>query len=155
MKLFEDFHKYAPKEIGKFHASFYIPDEAYFVGPAIHVLYRSAKCDPVTYIKPKKPINYIHTHKSGVKVCLLEEDLGPARKVPATIHSVEALTLLGKCLGFAYIDEDDDEIEAECTNEELYATPSGKALLVIQNKRRVMAIIWGGKLDVEPRGIVG
>jgi hypothetical protein len=31
----------------------------------------------------------------------------------------------------------------------------GKALVVVQGKRKVLALIWGGKLDVEPRGIVG
>jgi hypothetical protein len=67
------------------------------------------------------------------------------------------LTLLGQCLGFAYYDpESDQEIEAKVTQPfpELYSIPSGKALLVIQSKRTVLALIWGGRLGVEARGIV-
>jgi hypothetical protein len=155
-KLFEEFHKYPPTKIGEFHSSFYIPEQATFVGPALFVLYRSSKNDPVTYLKPAKPIDYIHEHKSGVKVYVTDSEGGSERKVPQRIHNVGELTYLGKCLGFAYIDDEDEEVEAECTGKvELYTIPSGKALLVVENKKKVLALIWGGKLNVEPRGIVG
>ena len=152
-KLFADFHKYDAKKIGEFHSSFEIPDAATLAGPALFVLYRSAKCDPLTYAKPSKPIDYIHEPKPGVKVCVIEDE--PDTIVPKYIHSVGTLTLLGKCLGFAYLDEDGEEIEAKCTSCELYSIPSGKALLIVEKKKKVLALIWGGKLDVEPRGIVG
>ena len=153
-KLFEDFHKYNPHEIKQFPASFYIPEQAPFVGPALYVLYRSAKCDPITHLKPDKPINYIHEHGQGVKVYLLGDE-GPVRNVPKYIHGIDTLTLLGKCLGFGYTDHEGFDVEATCTSSELYSIPSGKALLVIEKKKQVTAMIWGGKLNVEPRGIVG
>lgn len=153
-KLFEDFHKYEPRVIGAFPSTFFIPESMEFAGPAIHVLYRSAKLDPVTYVRPDKPIDYIHEHEAGVKVYLLDCG-GPERSVPRYIHSVGELTRLGKCLGFAYIDDEGDEVEATCTNCDLYAIPSGKALLIIEKKKKVLCMIWGGKLNVEPRGIVG
>jgi len=155
IKLYEDFHKYPPTKIGDFPDSFFIPEQATFVGPALYVLYRSAKCDPITYIKPDKPENYIHEHKSGVKICIVDSDDGPEKKIPQYVHRVDGLTFLGKCLGFGFIDHDGDDIEAKCTSSELYAIPSGKALLVVEKKKKVTAIIWGGKLNVEPRGIVG
>ena len=154
VKLYEDFHKYESKDIGSFPSSFYIPESIELAGPAIHVLYRSAKLDPITYIKPDSPIDYIHEHEAGVKVYILNCE-GPERSVPRHIHRVGALTRLGKCLGFAFVDADGDEVEATCTNCDLYAIPSGKALLVVEKKKKVLAMIWGGKLNVEPRGIVG
>lgn len=154
-KLFADFHKYEAKDKGQFPPSFSIPDYAALMGPALYVLYRSAKCDPVTYIKPDKAIDYIHEHGAGVKVYRLDSDDGPERMVPKYVRSVDTLILLGKCLGFSYLDNDGDEVEATCTSCELYAIPSGKALLVVEKKRNVLALIWGGKLRVEPRGIVG
>jgi hypothetical protein len=41
---------------------------------------------------------------------------------------------------------------------ELYAVPNGKVLLVIDtsgSQAKVVASLWGGKLDVRPEGIVG
>lgn len=156
-KLFADFHKYEAEEIKAFPSSFRIPERAPCVGPALYVLYRSAKCDPITYLKPDKPIDYIHEHKPGVKVYILDssECEGPVRSVPKYIHEADTLVLLGKCLGFAYSNVNGDEENLECTSCELYSIPNGKALLVVEKKREVLAMIWGGKLNVEPRGIVG
>ena len=158
-KLFEDFHKYEPNSVEQFPGSFSIPDRAVLVGPAVYVLYRSAKYDPVTLEKPKKPINYIHEHSKGVNVYRLDadEDDGPERAVPKRIHSPTALVLLGKCLGFGYTDHYGDEVEASPSGRgaELYSIPSGRGLLVIENRREVVALMWGGNLRVEPRGIVG
>ena len=155
VQLYTDFHRYNPKEVGKFPASFFIPEQATLAGPALFVLYRSGKCDPVTHEKPKKPINYIHEHDKGVKVYIVDGE-GPERVVPKYIHSVGELVLLGECVGFGYTDECGDDVEAECSVDiELYAIPSGKGLIVVEKKRKVRALIWGGKLRVEPRGIVG
>lgn len=154
-KLFADFHKYEAEKIGEFPSSFYIPEDATFVGEGAYVLYRSAKFDPITHAKPDRPIDYIHELGDGVRISRLDTDEGAERAVPQYIHSAGALVLLGKCLGFGYLDEDGDDVEATCTSCDLYAIPSGKALLVIEKKEKVLALIWGGKLNVEPRGIVG
>jgi hypothetical protein len=154
-KLFEDFHKYEPNSVEQFPASFRIPDRAAFMGPALYVLYRSSKYDPITHEKPSKPIDYIHEHKKGVNVYRLDTDDGPEYKVPKYIHSPKALVLLGKCLGFGYTDYEGDDVEATCSGPELFSIPSGKALLVIEKRRKVVALLWGGELNVEPRGIVG
>lgn len=155
ISLYEDFHKYRPKEVGRFPNSFKIPRFAEFVGPALYVLYRSEKYDPITYQPPDAPIDYIHEHKAGVKVYWCEQH--GSSKVPSFICKADNLVSLGGCLGFGYIDENNDEIEATCDPDEveLYSAPSGKGLLVVENKREVVAMIWGGKLRVEPRGIVG
>ena len=155
-KLYEEFHKYSPTRVDEMHSSFFIPEVSTCVGPALYVLYRSAKLDPFTYAKPNGPIDYIHEHKEGVKVYLPGSDAGPEKKVPQRICGVSKLTFLGKCLGFGYTDEDGDEVEATCKGQvELCTTPSGKALLVIEGRREVLALIWGGKLQVKPQGIVG
>lgn len=155
--MYHDFHQLEPRRIGAFGARFDIPSEAILVGDAKNVLYRSDKLDPATLKKPKRPVDYIHEHDAGVKVYRTDrESDGPVRSVPQFITGVGELVLLGQCLGFAYIDPDGEEIEAEVRTPypELYTIPSGRALLVVQDKRRVLALIWGGRLGVEPRGIV-
>lgn len=66
------------------------------------------------------------------------------------------LVRLGMCLGFAF-EDDDGEHEAQATAPlpELYCSTSGRTLLVVQNKRELVALIHGGALGVEARGIVG
>lgn len=156
-KLYQEFHKYEPSRVDALHGSFYIPEAATCVGPALYVLYKSSKLDPFTYAEPEGgSIDYIHEHKKSVNVYLPGSDAGPTRKVPQRICGVSELTFLGKCLGFGYTDEDGDEVEATCSGKiELCAIPSGKALLVIENRRKVLALIWGGTLGVKPQGIVG
>lgn len=155
--LFEEFHKFAPRKVSAFPKPFHIPSDAFYAGPAIHVLYESDKNDPVTLLPVSEPIAYIHDHKEGVKVYRLDdEDVGPLRRVPRFISDATALTFLGKCLGFAYIDSDGDEVQAECEGTSLYAVPpDGRGLVVVDRDRYVTALIWGGSLRVEGRGIVG
>jgi len=155
-KLYEDFHKFPPKKVGEFNPSFEIPREATFVGDAVDVMYRSDKLEPMTHID-EGWIDYIHEHKSGVKVYRTDQKAdGPTRKVPKWIWGTKQLVRLGDSLGFTYRDHDGYEVEAGVREPlpELYATPNGKALLIVERKRKVVALIWGGKLDVEPRGIV-
>jgi hypothetical protein len=156
-KLYEEFHKFSPTRIDEMHRSFYIPEVSTCVGPALHVLYRSDKLDPLTYAKPTNGTDdYIHEHKKGVKVYMPGSGDGPERKVPQRVCGVSKLTFLGKCLGFGYTDEEGDEVEATCTGKvELCTTPDGRALLVIEGRRKVLALIWGGGLKVKPQGIVG
>lgn len=156
-KLYEDFHKYPATRVDELHRSFYIPEVSTCVGPALYVLYKSAKLDPFTYAKPDGgTTDYIHEHKKGVKVYLPGSEFGPERKVPQRICGAGELTFLGKCLGFGYTDEDGDEVEATCKGKvDLCSIPSGKALIVIEDRRSVLALIWGGTLGVKPQGIVG
>lgn len=157
VKLYTDFHRFEPKDIGEFHDDFFIPTEGVLVGPALMVLYTSDKVDPYSLVPPDKPEHYYHEHKDGVNVVRFDAPAsdGTVKKLPKRIYGETSLTRLGDCDGFFYLNKDDDEVEARCKgNTELYATPDGKALLVIENKRDVIAALWGGKLDVEPRGIV-
>jgi hypothetical protein len=119
------------------------------------VLYRSDKLDPETGRQPRKPIDYIHEHDGGVHV--YRTDGRADTEVPRFISGAKELVLLGQCLGFAYEDVDGgEEVEAQVRTPypDLYTIPSGRALLVIQGRRSVLAIIWGGRLGVEARGIV-
>jgi hypothetical protein len=157
---YRQFHQHDPRKIVTYK-DVSIPTTAFCVGKAEHVLYRSDKLNPGTG-EDEGWIDYIHEHDSGVHVYRCDRDaaqLGEECTVPEWIRGRNGrtdLTWLGECLGFAYKDGDGKKIEAKGTRPlpELYCTPSGKALVVIQGKRRVLAIIWGGRLGVEPRGIV-
>jgi hypothetical protein len=159
--LYESFHRYEPRNIGKFDPSFRIPRKVYKQGRAINVLYRSPKVDPETLSKPKRPVDYIHDHDSRGVVTYLVEGDGEEVATPDWICEAAALTSLGQCLGFAFEDPSGKEVTAKGKTPlpELYTVqvgwPKRAALLVVQDKRDVIAIIWGGKLRVEPRGIVG
>ena len=150
------FHQKDPRKVGAFQPGCVIPEAVICVGHAEDVLYRSDKLNPTTG-EDEGWIDYIHDHKRGVNVCLTDlGSPGERRPVPAFIRNVRELYWLGDCLGFSFRSSDGELIKAEGTEPlpELYAIPSGKALLVIQSKRRVLAIIWGGALGIEPRGIV-
>jgi hypothetical protein len=153
--LYERFHRYAPQRIG--HLGVTIPKHAYVVGRALEVLYQSGKVDPDTLKLPKKPVNYIHEHDGGVICCRVDAKGGGERvEVPQEIREAGGLVKLGKCLGFAY-EHDDGRVDAEARAPfpALYAVPSGRALLVVEGGKRVLAMMWGGSLDVRPEGIVG
>lgn len=156
IRLYEDFHRFEPKEIGYFKDGLCIPSHVYLQGPAINVMYRSDKIDPATLKKPRKPVDYIHEHEDGVHTYLVDGD-GKRTEVPRWLVDCDTLVLMGGCLGFSFRDPNGDEVEAECKKPlpELYSTPNGKALLVIEKKSTIVAITWGGRLGVEPRGIVG
>ena len=164
---FRDFWKHDPTKVHVASGSFRVPEEAVYVGDAIHVLYRSAKHDPVTYEPVRKPIDYIHEHGKGVKVYRPPGPgvpSGPLVRMPAKVTSINAgagaskttsLVLLGECNGLEYDDgEQTYEMIGAAPLPELYCIPSGRALLVIQSRRTVKAIIFGGRLGGEPRGIV-
>jgi hypothetical protein len=157
VEMYRSFQGFEPRKIGAFSFGFYIPDHATLVGPALNVMYRSDKNDPSTGKPVKKPIDYIHDHEDGVSVYRCDRAAeGGQVTVPSFIKSVDSLVLLGDCLGFTYEDENGDAIEASPTNPlpELYTIPSGRALLVVQSKAKVLALIFGGRLGVEARGIV-
>lgn len=163
-ELYEDFHQYEPVKIGQFEAEFRLPQRVYKQGKALNVMYRSSKTDPETGKIPRKPVDYIHDHDSEGVTTYLVDGEGDVVEVPEWIRDATALTCLGKCLGFAFKDPDGKKVDAHGTAPlpELYAIQvrngwfrKKAALLVIQDKREVIAVVWGGKLVVEPRGIVG
>lgn len=159
VEKYREFHRKEPKDIGAMAASFAIPAVMVRRGPAVHVLYRSDKVDPETLRQPQEPVDYIHDHDAGVDLYVPgggRRD-GELVDVPAWIRRSESLVLLGQCLGFEAKDERGRAIVAEATEPlpELYCTPCGKALLVIEGKASVFAMMWGGGLDVIDRGIIG
>lgn len=154
--IYEGFHRFAPRKVGEFHPSFKLPSRVNKQGPAVDVLYRSNKVDPETLKKPRRSIDYIHEHDSRGVHTYLPRGPGEVVEVPAWIRNASALAKLGDCLGFKF-KRDGQVIEAKGKKPlpELYCTSNGKCLIVVQDKRDVIALVWGGKLDVEPRGIVG
>jgi hypothetical protein len=158
-----EFHRFDPRELGTFCCKFSLPETMYRAGRAKYVMYRSGKVDPASLKKPKRPINYIHEHDdrgdSGVTCYLptLEDADGPQTDVPERFRNVEALTRLGSCLGFGFEDENGELCEAEGRDPlpDLYTTPDGHCLLVIQSRKKILAMMWGGSLGVFARGIDG
>ena len=153
IRMFRRFHTRDWRGEGDFHPDLTIPDTAVRLGRAKNVCYRSDKLNPEDG-RDEGWIDYIHEHDAGVHVyCPVGRGSGGEgiTTVPAWIRNVDQLTWLGQCLSFAY---DGGEAKATAPLPELYAIPSGKALLVIQSKRRLLALIWGGQLNVERRGIV-
>jgi hypothetical protein len=149
--IFTQFHARDPKNVGKF--PFEVPSSIYHVGPCQWVTYRSDKWNDGTH-------DYVHeiTSFPRVKCCLvkLEGLSGNRIAVPKKIQGTQTLTQIGlKSLGIGFVDDDGQEMEISTPNSAWYWSSKGKALLCVQKKRRLVAIIWGGKLDVEPRGIVG
>lgn len=158
IRMFRRFHTRDWRGEGDFHRDLEIPEHVACLGDAKHVLYASDKLNPETG-EDEGWIEYIHEHSSGVHVYQpvprASADLELVR-VPAWIRNVDQFTWLGRCLGFQYKDERGRACDVKGTQPlpELYAIPSGKALVVIQSKRKLLAMIWGGKLAVERRGIV-
>jgi hypothetical protein len=160
VKLFEEFHSFEPKDIGSFPKSFRIPREAVYVGEAKTMYYSSDKLNPENG-QDEGWISYYHPHEGGVRAYIADPNDSPStgdiRNLPKWVYKTQELVRLGDCEGFDYTDFSGREIKAEATGRapEWYCIPSGKALLVIQDKRKVLAVFWGGDLNVEWRGVVG
>jgi hypothetical protein len=146
------FHKFPPIEQGLL-AGLRIPPKIYSVGAGVHICYRSDKWEGIMH-------DYIHDFEGGV-MCYRPDARGEIKiAVPTFVQTVTTLYKLGDCLGFEYTDFDDQPVEAKVKQPlpELYATPDGKALLVIEvdgRSARLLAGFWGGALDVRAEGIVG
>ena len=156
-KMFETFNGFDPTDVGEFHQSFSIPREAYYRGTAKTMFYSSDKLNPISG-EDEGMIQYFHDPKVGVRLYTMSEhDDLDVRNIPKWIHGVNALVRLGDCDGFEYEDFTGKLIKASATKRkpEWYCIPSGKALLAVQDKRDVLAIVWGGTLSVEWRGVVG
>lgn len=154
-KMFTDFNGKPPRRVGNFKPSFKIPRHVRLLGDSLNILYRSDKVDPATGKQPRGTVDYIHDHDPGVKTYAPDE--GGDHETPGWLRDTTSFVLLGKCLGIDYRDEDGEDVEIGAINPlpELYCTPCGRALLVITGKKLLEAIIWGGSLTVEDRGIVG
>lgn len=155
---YREFHRYDPKKIGAFPPDFDIPKRVFLAGPAKWVTYLSGKVDPSTLRKPARPVGYIHEHDAGVRLYLTMRNgvTGRAVDVPSQFRDISALTRLGYCLGFCF-DDQGKEVETAGAPPlpDLYTTPDGNCLLVIQSRREVIAMMWGGALGVFARGIDG
>ena len=150
-----EFHRYDAKHLDTVDIK--IPEVVYKGGKAMWVTYRSRKVDPSTLKRPKRPVDYIHEFDAGVH--LYRADSGDGRErceVPDEFRHVGALVKLGMCLGFMYKGPG-GEIEGQSSRPlpELACSPDGKCLYVVQDRRRVIALIWGGALGVFARGIDG
>jgi hypothetical protein len=159
-----EFHRFEPQQIGEFDSSFEIPSVLVHGGSAKWVTYRSGKVDPETLVRPRKGngVDYIHEHDAGVMTFLRPGRDCPVPDaetvdVPSEFREVDALTRLGFCLGYCFVDHAGVKHEARGTRPlpDLYCVPSGKCLLVIQSRREVLAMVWGGGLGVFARGIDG
>lgn len=153
---YREFHRFDPRKVGPM-SGLVIPPTMTRVGVAKWVTYRSKKTDPETLKRPRMPIDYIHEHDAGVHVYLpLGERSGDTFDVPRSAREATALVKLGECLGFAF-DLDGDKTEAKSKHPlpELYCTPDGKVLLIVQSKAELLAAMWGGALGVFARGIDG
>jgi hypothetical protein len=155
VERYRAFHRLEPTRIGEFDAGFQIPERMMYVGPALWETYRSSKVDPATLRRPRKPIDYIHEHSQGVGAYLPVAGRADSVAVPGRFRDAAALTKLGLCTGFAFDDGGEQEVVGRAPLPELYATPDGRCLLVIQSKKKVLAMMWGGGLGVYPRGIDG
>ena len=151
---YKEFHRYDPKRI---LSGVDIPTTLYRAGASKWVTYRSSKVDPETLRKPRRPVDYIHEHDAGVVTYVADPTMGlDAIEVPARFRDVPAIVLLGQCLGFAFeYNKRIQEAEARAPLPDLYTVPDGTCLIVVQSRRDVLAMIWGGGLGVFARGIDG
>ncbi len=161
VEKYREFHRLEPNEVGAFDRDFVIPKAVRVMGAARAVYYRSRKVDPETLKRPRRPVNYVHQHEDGVMAYAtiggpLDLPDSDVVSVPGWLVEVDHLVLLGECLGLIF-EDDQGEIEVGVDDPlpMLYTIPSGKALLVVEGKHRVVALVWGGDLGVEGRGIVG
>jgi hypothetical protein len=150
---YEEFHRFKPKRLEM--VDVVIPKMIVRAGKGVWVTYRSMKVDPTTMIRPRsKGVDYIHEFDAGVMIYIKDGD-GPRVEVPKAFH-VDAMVKLGTCLGFCFKDGDDKvEAQSEPPMPDLCATPDGKCLFVVQDRKEVLAMIWGGALGVFARGIDG
>lgn len=155
---YAEFHAYDPKKL-EYVPNATIPTHVYRAGVAKWVTYRSKKTDPSTGKRPSKPVDYIHEHDPGVELYLTKKTAYARERVavPEEFQKATALAYLGINLGFAFTTVDGDDFEAisEAPAPELWATPDGRCLLVIQDRKHVIAMEWGGALGVFARGIDG
>jgi hypothetical protein len=151
VRKFMEFNDCEPHQVGTFAPRFKIPARAYLIGRAKTTDYSSKKW--------ARKANYTHDHESSVGVYTVAKPKVPHEVVstPDQVRRVGTLWRLGWCIGLAYLALDGEAAEAVVRQPypELYSTPSGHCLLVVENKARLIALIWGGKLRITEHGIEG
>jgi hypothetical protein len=163
-KLYKEFHAFEPVKIAAFHEKFRIPSRAFYVGEALEMFYTSDKLDPDTG-NDDGFVSYVHEHEGGVGMYVTSPGSlrGRVKDVPSWISGAKSLVRLGDCEGYTFRTGyagrygKGKKVVAEATEPlpEWYAIPAGDALLVIQSKRTIIALLWGGNLRVEWAGVVG
>lgn len=146
IKLYEKFYSFDARSVVESKLS--MPSRAKRLGRMKAVMYASDKWE--------KQINYYkHDHEEGVH--LYEPTSSSCAsgcvKVPRFIASCKAMTKLGRCVGIVFMDGD-KEVPVMFSGCHLYAIPSGRALVILRGTEKIEAMIWGGRLTVEGRGIV-
>ena len=147
-RIFEDFHARDAKKFGELGCE--VPQSMRLLGACRWVTYRSDKWNDGTH-------DYIHKIESFPRVRVAVPGRGGDRvSMPAKVRETQVLTQIGlSALGFAYGD-DGDETEASLPRgAQWFWSERGRALLAIQSKKKLLAVVWGGALQIEPRGIVG
>ena len=151
-RVFEGFHDYDMRRLEKFASGLAIPRLVHVVGPCISVSYRSDKWNEGTF-------DYIHTIESRPKVLFAvvrEEDGAIPRQLPEKVRDPnQVLARIGKTLDAVYEDGSGQVKVTFPASTEWFFSPSSRALFAITDKRSLQCVIWGGKLNVEDRGIVG
>lgn len=147
---FEGFNDYEIRGYERFAKEIRVPARLPFVGPCKWVTYRSNKWNDGTH-------DYIHTIESfpSVRLCVPGEDFDEV-SVPARVRNATTLAQIGTQALGAGFENDAGESELRVPRgSQWYWSPSAKALYLIAKRERLVAVLWGGRLDVEPRGIVG
>lgn len=149
---YHTFHQRHARGEVPIHAT--IPTRLTVLGDAVHVAYRSNKWTG-------KWVNYIHEHGPDVTIyapVAVARELGleEIRVVDTPLFvRVDVGVWLGTCLGFkaegAQTVEAEGVLRGDC---QLLTNPAGNALYIAEPKR-LLAVIWGGSLDVRPEGICG
>ncbi len=172
---FREFNDFDVRSTGPFAPDFELPREIGVAGEAVHVSYASDKwgdgMQHYIHHHDCKCIHSIEDHEDdGTEACKKCKCRGfrsnvhvfmpgkrPERtQVPGYILRARTLTRLGRCLDFCYFSASGvEQVEKPGKGCELYCIPSGKALVVVRDKRVVVAMIWGGRLGVIDDGIIG
>jgi hypothetical protein len=146
IKRFEAFHQFPARKVGELGCT--MPKRCTYIGPGIWVAYRSDKWT-------KKKENYIHHHAIGVNTYICDPDFPEDTNVPASVLACDHLVFLGQCLGVAFKRDGEEQEIAPAGKDELFCTPSGNCLVIVRNRKQVIALSWGGTLRVDPEGIKG
>lgn len=160
VRKYAQFHRFDPDVVTD--TDFEVPAQMRIAGAAKNVRYASPKIDPTTLKFPRLGVQgYAHDHDAGVNAYLPLSTKGAKQAVvdvPPFIRQATALVQLGHCLGFDYAAQVVNygtypQNMTRCPG--LFTTDCGHALLIIDKFQRLQAIMWGGSLRVEARGIVG
>ncbi len=76
-------------------------------------------------------------------------------RLPNHVTASESLAKLGTCLEFGFKTPEGPMVgRCQGRKPELYGTPSKRGLILVQDKKRALVVIYGGKMRIEDRGIV-